>query len=120
NFGLSVQLGPERLVASGRIGTPFYIAPEAHFEHKYGTKVEIWALNVTTAELYSRSEDADLRAAIIEARIRRGTPLRVLKERLPLLVDFGQFLIRCTACVPDQLATAADLLRVSLQLPQPD
>ncbi|NWT09403.1 PAK3 kinase, partial [Vireo altiloquus] len=51
DFGLCVQLTPERSTRCTVLGSPYWVAPEVLKRKEYDTQVDIWALGIVAIEM---------------------------------------------------------------------
>ncbi|XP_072778956.1 serine/threonine-protein kinase PAK 3-like [Taeniopygia guttata] len=54
DFGISVELSPEKKRPSSVAGTPWWMAPEVVTRQPYGSKVDIWSFGIVGIEMVER------------------------------------------------------------------
>ncbi|XP_058713303.1 serine/threonine-protein kinase PAK 3-like [Poecile atricapillus] len=91
DFGLSVQLTPEKNQRCSVIGTPWWMAPEVVKRQPYGPKVDVWSFGIVAIEMAEQKTPYDsftARSAKYHIAT-KGTPqLRQPDQFSPLLRDF--------------------------------
>mmetsp|Transcript_154811 Transcript_154811/g.288608 ORF Transcript_154811/g.288608 Transcript_154811/m.288608 type:complete len:326 (+) Transcript_154811:106-1083(+) len=133
DFGISIiRSGNDRYTSRG---TPMHMAPELTYDPdwrksywghaakpEFNQKVDIWALGITAMDLVlGRERTIELTGMMKFANAKdpvrawlqsiASSPAPVIPDESPVSMDFRRFLQLCLVRVPDDRASAADLLR---------